>query len=162
LSQISVKSAKAKGRPRTCRRCREDYTPSIPLQKVCDSCRKNCSGCGIELNEENQDSRGLKNKTQFRCKACVAEGVRSTPGRKEWQKNYDLKRHYNLTLDEYKAMSLNGCEICSSKKRLVVDHCHSSGEVRGILCSTCNTGLGMFQDNKEILRKAYGYISEKC
>jgi predicted nucleic acid-binding Zn ribbon protein len=39
-----------------------------------------------------------------------------------------------------------------------IDHCHTSGSVRGLLCSPCNTGLGQFRDNADLLRRAANYV----
>jgi len=55
------------------------------------------------------------------------------------------------------------CAICGTpdggkKARLFVDHCHESGQVRGLLCSSCNSGLGFFQDNKTMLSRAIEYL----
>lgn len=151
-------SAKAKGR--TCRRCRKDYVPSFPLQKVCDLCRTLCSTCGVLLTEENQDKRSKENRKAFRCKPCVAEGVRSTPNRKEWQRSYDLNRKYGLSTKDFKLLSQNGCAICGDKSDLVVDHCHVTGKVRGVLCSSCNKGLGFFRDSQHFLTKAKEYLHD--
>jgi hypothetical protein len=41
-----------------------------------------------------------------------------------------------------------------------VDHCHSSGKIRGLLCNKCNIGLGHFEDNVVALRNAIDYIEE--
>lgn len=49
------------------------------------------------------------------------------------------------------------CAICSRAKRLAVDHCHVGGQVRGLLCNSCNRGLGLFQDSPELLQKALAY-----
>ncbi len=49
------------------------------------------------------------------------------------------------------------CEICNSVDDLVIDHCHNKKRVRGILCRTCNLGIGSLKDNKEIIRKALMY-----
>lgn len=53
------------------------------------------------------------------------------------------------------------CAICGGDKRLSIDHDHSSGRVRGLLCSPCNAGLGMFKDDPERLAKAIGYLKER-
>ena len=61
-----------------------------------------------------------------------------------------LKTKYNITIEQYDEMldaQGGGCAICGVKptnKRLAVDHCHTTGKVRGILCTGCNTGLGGF------------------
>lgn len=46
----------------------------------------------------------------------------------------------------------------SHKLKLVVDHCHSSGEVRGLLCHNCNRALGLFKDSRENLLNAVEYL----
>ena len=78
---------------------------------------------------------------------------------------------YGLTLDDYSAMLVEQsgvCAICgkeeavSSKGVLSVDHDHKSGKVRGLLCDTCNRGLGHFFDNTELLTKAVLYLEQQC
>jgi hypothetical protein len=57
------------------------------------------------------------------------------------------------------------CAICGKhqlelNKSLHLDHCHLTGIVRGILCSNCNTGLGLFKDDIKILRCAISYLDK--
>lgn len=56
----------------------------------------------------------------------------------------------------------NKCAICDKPpkdgKRLFIDHNHLTGDVRGLLCVECNTGLGMFGDRLEVLQKAIEYL----
>lgn len=60
----------------------------------------------------------------------------------------------------------NKCLICLEHKAdspgkyvgLYVDHCHKTGEIRGLLCNQCNTGLGRFRDDKAIMRRAIKYL----
>lgn len=54
-------------------------------------------------------------------------------------------------------IEMTHCEICNSKEDLVIDHCHDTKKVRGILCRFCNLGIGSLQENKEIIRKALEY-----
>ena len=73
------------------------------------------------------------------------------------------KRCYGMSLADYDALlALHGgvCAICGkkSKRRLVVDHCHSLNKVRGLLCDKCNLGLGMFDDDIDRLRAAIAYL----
>lgn len=77
-----------------------------------------------------------------------------------------LKKKYNLTPEEYenKVKSQdNKCAICQKvpTKKLVVDHCHSTGEIRGLLCNKCNMGLGHFLDSSETLESALRYLQPK-
>lgn len=56
-----------------------------------------------------------------------------------------------------------GCAICGKimKDKLVLDHCHRSGKARGLLCPTCNSGLGFFKDKPALLENAVMYLSNK-
>lgn len=56
----------------------------------------------------------------------------------------------------------NCCAICGREsnpnKALAFDHCHSTGELRGLLCDSCNTGVGCFRDDVALLQKAIDYL----
>ncbi len=80
-----------------------------------------------------------------------------------------LKRVYGITPEDYLALldSQQGrCAICRDEfKETVdkvphVDHCHTTGAVRGILCFTCNTALGKFRDDVDLLKSAIKYLTE--
>jgi hypothetical protein len=51
------------------------------------------------------------------------------------------------------------CGICEREETLYIDHCHSTGKVRKLLCLQCNTGLGNFRDDKALLGKAIEYLT---
>lgn len=84
---------------------------------------------------------------------------------------YERKRalaRYGLTIEDYDALledQAGVCAICGkpcrSGRRLAVDHCHTSGKVRGLLCVTCNQGLGAFEDNPELFSAAVRYLRER-
>jgi len=84
------------------------------------------------------------------------------------KKNNWLKYKYGIKLEDYNKMldeQNHCCKICNShkdlfKKALCVDHCHSSGKIRSLLCDDCNVGLGRFKDNEELLIKAANYLKE--
>lgn len=87
------------------------------------------------------------------------------PYAKAAQRNRDLKRKYGLTLEEYEArLAAQGgvCALCggpcSSGQQLAVDHCHTTNRVRGLLCGSCNLGLGKFRDAPVLLRLAADYL----
>lgn len=71
-----------------------------------------------------------------------------------------------MTPEEFDALSAiqgNVCAICGGtdkKKRLAIDHDHSSGQIRGLLCGKCNASLGLFRDSVDILRSAIKYLKE--
>ena len=57
------------------------------------------------------------------------------------------------------------CKICGNGEEeagheLRVDHCHNTGKIRGLLCSQCNTALGLLKDNPDNIQKALEYIIE--
>ena len=79
-----------------------------------------------------------------------------------------LQRIYGITLDEYNELLIKqnySCKICGKHesefdRKLSVDHNHTTGKIRGLLCGNCNTGLGLFKDNKELLLKSVDYLKE--
>jgi predicted RNA-binding Zn-ribbon protein involved in translation (DUF1610 family) len=88
-------------------------------------------------------------------------------GNKDKVLNKRYKERYGITLDEYNQMLINQdkkCLICgvdennARDKKLVVDHNHSTGAIRGLLCHSCNCGLGYFKDKEELLNKAINYL----
>lgn len=75
-----------------------------------------------------------------------------------------IKKKYGLTIEQLEEMEKEQggkCKCCHEVKRLVVDHCHTTGKIRGLLCSTCNTGLGHFRDDIEKLKLGIKYL-ESC
>lgn len=98
---------------------------------------------------------------------------------REWRKRniekatgYDLKRRFGLSIAQYEAMAdtQNGvCAICKQPersldkdggpRRMPVDHCHTTGKVRGLLCTACNRALGLFKDSPDILASAISYLN---
>lgn len=52
------------------------------------------------------------------------------------------------------------CVICGAGEDLAVDHCHTTGTIRGILCRPCNLGLGYFRDDQQRLLGAVQYLAE--
>ena len=81
--------------------------------------------------------------------------------------NY-LKRRFNITYEDYLDMHAEQnscCAICRipeqhNGRNLAIDHCHTRGHVRGLLCKHCNVGLGNFNDSPRILSAAIDYVCE--
>lgn len=81
-------------------------------------------------------------------------------------KNTEKKYKYGITQSQYEQMVINQqnkCAICNNppisfKPVLYIDHCHTTGKVRGLLCHFCNAGIGMLKDNPDLLRKAITYL----
>lgn len=110
---------------------------------------------------------GLRYSSTGGCVECVRARANAIPYgiRKAAARKTELKKKYGITPQEYeqRLASQGGvCAICKQPpagKDHAVDHCHSTGAVRGILCSKCNTGLGQFQDSPELLLNAVAYLS---
>lgn len=148
-----VASNRADGFRGECKVCRKNNKLKREVQKL----EKRCTTC--KLLKPNTDEffhrlsieRGT-NRSQ--CKVCHTAS----------QRNSKLITAYGITLDEYDRMytKQNGCcFICKDdfeKFKLVIDHNHITGKVRSLLCSNCNTGLGMFKENKNTLLNAIKYI----
>lgn len=87
---------------------------------------------------------------------------------KDEKRKNNYKAQYGITLEDYNEMFVNQngcCKICGRhqsefKKTLCVDHCHTTGKVRGLLCSNCNIVLGQAKDDIEILKSAIKYLEE--
>ena len=81
-----------------------------------------------------------------------------------------IYRTYGLTMEEFNSMfnKQNGkCAICGvdivlfGMKSLNIDHDHVTGKVRGLLCRSCNRGIGQFKENYEIIKNAYEYLMKQ-
>ena len=90
--------------------------------------------------------------------------------RKEYDRlcnrDHKLKLHYNIGITDYNKLfetQEGKCAICGKhqsecKRKLAVDHDHETNKVRGLLCLTCNSGMGKLKDSEELLLKAVEYL----
>ena len=111
---------------------------------------------------------GNESRKQYQRRA-MREYRRRNP---EKMREKDYKRQYGIGVDAYEALfeRQNGvCAICGQPeravngltgkpRRLAVDHCHTQGHVRGLLCLSCNRGLGYFKDDPKLLLKAADFV----
>lgn len=127
-------------------------------RKKCRKCRK--SKLLREFNKRKDSRDGYRNS----CKKCDNKARK-----KNYNKNGRVKtnhyKNYGLTLEEYLVIREQRkkapCEICGKRGRMNIDHDHSTGKMRGFLCHGCNTGLGLFEDNPELLEAAIEYLKTK-
>ena len=77
---------------------------------------------------------------------------------------HDCKRRYKITPEQYhhRMSTTNQCEICGTFDNLCYDHCHDTMNFRGVLCKTCNAGIGMLGDRLKDVRKAVAYLEKPC
>jgi len=133
----------------------------LPTKKPNSKNEWQCATCQewklpVEYNKNKQQKSGL----HYSCKECSKKYVRK----------YNLPTKYNITIDKYDSLlqeQLSKCAICnchlvdSSDKyneRPVVDHNHSTGKVRQLLCHKCNLALGNMNDSSEYAYKLYQYL----
>ncbi|MGW0735471.1 endonuclease VII domain-containing protein [Streptomyces sp. NPDC002851] len=113
---------------------------------------KRCRGCGeVKPHSEWHRNASASDGLATLCKSCKAEKGRA----------HYLKREYGLTeaqRDELIAAQGGVCVICLNAPAVYVDHCHTTGKVRGVLCFNCNSGLGLLRDDPEAARRAAAYL----
>lgn len=140
-------------------------TKALNGYKACGRCKQMLPLTSYWKNSTRSD--GL----QHHCKDCKRETWKSPSSRtaeKQWE--YKISYYFGLTSEAYSNLlnSQDGvCAICKRSetnhykgklRRLAIDHDHSDGRVRGLLCSNCNTALGKFEDNIEWLQAAIRYL----
>jgi len=96
----------------------------------------------------------------------IARQSRAQPHVKTSRRDYRLMKEYGITQEMFEGMVESqggGCALCGRHadevaKGLVVDHCHATGKIRGVLCGPCNNALGLLLDNPETCENAAAYL----
>lgn len=175
-------------RLRECVYCTKEYQPRRTDQRFCSRrCaslfrqgdehkellaqeRKRCTRClQIKSRTEFYQARRSVDGITHWCKDCLSARSaerNSRPEEKRRARENKLRAKYSITLNDYDRMldeQNHRCRICgrpqgAGGKELVVDHCHTTGRVRGLLCGHCNSGIGMFEDNPLRLAAAIAYL----
>ena len=127
---------------------------------ICLSCGKHPSPCE-PCRERNREYMRKKRA-----------GITIEKKRLEWKskRHYFLKHKFGITEIQYNEMlknQNNACAICKSEESgdirtvaLAVDHCHKTGVVRGLLCSSCNKAIGFLKDSVQNLESAIEYLKK--
>lgn len=130
--------------------------PHLPDRRLCLTCKTAANAATRRFQAR------IKAKAQAEglCNGC---GKRAAPpGRKRCDPCVDGTRvsryaKYGLTHEQLRELG-DECHICGSRRRLAIDHDHTHLNIRGLLCHTCNAGLGMFGDAPDRLSKAIQYL----
>jgi hypothetical protein len=140
---------------------------------------KRCAKCGESKSpvdgfyKDKSTGDGLTYYCKDCCKAKTRAWMAANPekvkarakARDYWKSN--IKRKYGITPEQYDEMlnQQNGlCAVCDKPerirdgRRMPVDHDHETGKVRGLLCSHCNRGIGLFGDDPDVLLSAAAYL----
>lgn len=141
--------------------------------KTCTN--KNCSQTNPQPLTNFPKNKSKKDGVNSRCLFCdrvyKKEFYRNNP-EKFIAANFRLR--YKISIDDYNKLlkkQNNVCALCKEtetlydpkikkQRALAVDHCHTTGKIRGLLCRNCNVGLGCFKDNVDLLDKAKEYLKE--
>ena len=122
-----------------------------------------CPDCGLEKPPEDfPRNRRTKSGRGAYCKACHNARNRATVKRLHGDsRHYHLRQRYGIgaaEVDELVDRQGGLCAICRRRSATQVDHDHSSGKVRGVLCLECNAAIGAFKDSVRILYRAIDYL----
>lgn len=145
---------------------------------------KQCRTCGtVKPLEQYAVQRGGRDGTRNRCKACDSEDtMRRRDADPDKALDQHLRRAFGITLADYRErlVAQGGvCAVCGEpptvalgvpsrrqgravRPRLVVDHNHETGEIRGLLCTPCNRGIGFLGDTIDGVRRALAYLERGC
>lgn len=124
-----------------------------------------CAECGeTDIAKFYVDAKGRR--TNKMCRNCHKSQCKERWHSRSWLDRWSSRNYkYGVTKEFLVALykKQDGkCAICGeipqSERRLHVDHCHSTGAVRGLLCHGCNTGIGALQEDAEILSRAIDYL----
>jgi len=127
--------------------------------------RKVCEYCG----EIYRPAKNTASRQRWCSKACAHKGwSRDNPDRKKELMREHYYRKYGITKEFYEqrvAELGNRCECCGGPPNgqgavLHIDHCHTTGVYRGLLCGKCNTALGLLDDSLERIECLRRYLSE--
>jgi len=127
----------------------------------------------FKLNEDQIKLKNDRRRARYAEDSDFREDAKEKA--KKWHKENPEKRiarrllsTYGLSIDDFNKMMdscLHKCEICGYQEKgnynmfPVIDHCHTTGKVRGILCSNCNMALGKFKDSIALLSNAIAYLN---
>lgn len=115
----------------------------IDGKKICTGCRENKPVSQFYIVH----SKRRENKPYSKCKLCCRAQY--------------LVNKFNITDVQFSdIMNTTGsiCQICGAQEKLCLDHNHSTGWVRGILCHNCNLALGNFKDDYRLMEKGITYL----
>ncbi|GHT21250.1 hypothetical protein FACS189419_01850 [Planctomycetales bacterium] len=139
-----------------------DFDFFNPLETGDSYDKKVCNVCHCLLPSENfrynQNQKGGRKIRRPSCIACrkIIDGVPAIPREvKEW-------KEYEPSMEFFTCPICHKTTIPGLTSKIVLDHNHLDGHVRGYICDSCNTGIGRFKDDIVLLQNAISYLQEKA
>jgi len=174
LSDLPVAVSRSDGRGSYCRSCMKERSKASYRKRMerqgktvrelppLSSGTRRCPDCVQVLPlEDFPRSKNQRSGRDGYCKPCHSARGKANIAARGGSRQYHLVARYGITAAEADAMveEQGGlCAVCHERPAAHVDHDHTFGNVRGVLCFTCNGGLGQFQDRTDILRNAIDYL----
>lgn len=134
---------------------------------------KTCSTCKVEKTPENYSTKG-EGLIRTDCKPCHADASKTWYHKNRVKalaqtKNRRLIRLYGMTTKDYNAQFVvqkGCCYLCGTHQKdlnetLHIDHCHSTGKVRKLLCGNCNRAIGCAKEDINLLQRMIDYIKNE-
>lgn len=116
---------------------------------------KNGSAVLTRMATYYQNHREARLASRRRYVAAHPERVKAS------KRNATLRRNYGITATQFAAMAdaqNRVCAVCSRATELVVDHDHTTGRVRGLLCNSCNGYIGVIGERREVVKALLAYL----
>lgn len=141
---------------------------------------KLCIECSEPLIQGSNWSAGCARKHTYKCKECRAKYQReyyinnkdkcNASSQARYYKNREavltkqreqyINNTFGISSTEYDSyMHGASCGICASQENLVLDHCHETSKIRGVLCRKCNMAIGLLGDNPDGIKSALEYLT---
>jgi len=121
-------------------------------KKICNICHRLMKTDNFDKNQNGINNRSVRRPSCHDCRKEL-DGVKmSNETRQKWNKTKPINIPYE-------------CPICCKRtiagitSKVVLDHNHKNGQARGWVCDSCNTGIGRFKDNQELIKRAIKHIS---
>lgn len=149
----------------------------INCGKRVDNRTQRCMPCYLIYKDSTKDKRKERKLATQRAwytrnkeKVCRKSAEKSKSLSPRQRMSSTIKYKYGISLDEYDSLMKGAdykCQICGEGnidintpyyKKLVIDHCHTTDRVRGVLCPGCNKGLGHFKDDENLISNALKYL----
>lgn len=124
-------------------------------KKICNICHKIQPVSNFELNQNGKHNRPVRRPSCKKCRERIDGIGVSAADKKTWMK-------IKPQLNEFTCPICQKTTIPTLTSKVVLNHDHSNGKPTGWICDSCNTGLGRFKDNIELLESAINYLKAHC
>lgn len=158
---------------RACRKCETDISARHWNAKLCVSCFDANKKAWHSRNKAAQNAKRKHRRREHPERYNTSNEKQRVANGKKYRENIDVRnkhrdrnrlRRTGCTPEKFAELmeaQQGRCAICSSvMKKPCVDHCHSTGKIRELLCAKCNSGIGQLQDSLDLVRSAASYLEK--